>query len=89
MLYEEEPDDPQGKRFVGTVLWRTEMAAGPGRPPDLAVRGDIDIPERQMTVTLSIRRNTDQSLPASHTIEIMFNVPADSRPAGSRTCRAC
>ena len=28
----------------------------------------------------SIRRNTDQTLPASHTIEITFNLPAD-RPA--------
>jgi len=26
---------------------------------------------------MSIRRNTDQALPASHTVEIMFNVPAD------------
>jgi hypothetical protein len=42
------------------------------------VRGDIDIPERNLTVTLSLRRNTDQSLPASHTIEIMFNLPTDS-----------
>jgi hypothetical protein len=79
VLYEEDPQDPQGKRYVGTVLWRSEMKAGaPGRPPELAVRGDIDIPERNLTVTLSLRRNTDQSLPASHTIEIMFNLPTDS-----------
>jgi hypothetical protein len=83
VLYEEDPQDPQGKRFVGTVLWRTEMkAAAPGRPPELAVRGDIDVPERQMTVTWSLRRNTDQSLPASHTIEIMFNLPADAPSGG-------
>jgi hypothetical protein len=30
-----------------------------------------------MTVTWSLRRNTDKALPASHTIEIMFNLPAD------------
>jgi hypothetical protein len=83
VLYEEEPDDPQGKRFVGTVLWRTEMRpATPGRPPELAVRGDVDVPERQMKVTLSFRRNTDASLPASHTIEIVFTVPADSPSGG-------
>jgi hypothetical protein len=28
-------------------------------------------------MTWSIRRNTDKALPASHTIEIMFNLPAD------------
>jgi len=33
-------------------------------------------------VTWSLRRNTDQSLPASHTIEIMFNLPADSSSGG-------
>jgi hypothetical protein len=83
VLYEEEPDDPQGKRFVGTVLWRTEMRpATPGRPPELAVRGDVDVPERQMKVTLSFRRNTDASLPASHTIEIVFTVPADAPSGG-------
>jgi hypothetical protein len=30
-----------------------------------------------MTATWSLRRNTDKTLPASHTIEIKFNVPAD------------
>jgi hypothetical protein len=83
VLYEEEPDDPQGKRFVGTVLWRTEMRpATPGRPPELAVRADIDVPDRKMSVTLSFRRNTDASLPASHTVEIVFNLPADSPSGG-------
>jgi hypothetical protein len=83
VLYEEEPDDPQGKRYIGTVVWRTEMRpASPGRPPELAVRGDIEVPERNMSVTLSLRRNSDQSLPASHTIEIVFTLPADSTSGG-------
>ena len=30
-----------------------------------------------MTVTWSMRRNTDKALPASYTIETMFNLPAD------------
>jgi len=30
-----------------------------------------------MTVTWSLRRNTDKALPASHTIETMFNLTAD------------
>jgi hypothetical protein len=83
VLYEEEPDDPAGKRFVGTVLWRTEMRpATPGRPPELAVRGDIEVPDRKMSVTLSFRRNTDASLPASHTIEIVFTLPTDTPSGG-------
>jgi len=83
VLYEEDPADPQGKRFVGTAVWRTESkAAAAGRPPEFAVRADIEIPERKMSVTWSLRRNTDQSLPASHTIEIVFNLPNDATSGG-------
>jgi len=78
VLYEEDPNDPQGRRFVGSAIWRTEtVSPGPGLSPELAVRADIEIPDRRMTVTWSLRRNTDKALPASHTIEIMFNLPAD------------
>jgi hypothetical protein len=78
VLYEEDPADPQGKRFVGNAVWRTEtVSPGPGLAPELAIRADLDIPERNMTATMSIRRNTDQALPATHTIELMFNIPAD------------
>jgi hypothetical protein len=78
VLYEEDSNNPQGKRFVGSAIWRTEtVSPGAGLAPELAVRADIEIPERRMTMTWSLRRNTDQSLPASHTVEIMFNLPAD------------
>ena len=78
VLYEEDPNDPKGKRFVGSAIWRTEtVSPGAGLAPELAVRADIEIPDRRMTVTWSLRRNTDKALPASHTIEIMFNLPAD------------
>jgi hypothetical protein len=78
VLYEEDPADPQGKRYVGSAIWRTEtITPGPGAAPDLAVRADLEIPERRITMTFSLRRNSDQALPASHTIEITFNLPAD------------
>jgi len=83
VLYEEDPADAQGKRFVGTAVWRTETKPGAaGRPPELAVRADIEIPDRKMSVTWSLRRNTDQALPASHTIEIVFNMPNDTVTGG-------
>jgi hypothetical protein len=83
VLYEEDPTNPQGKRYVGSAVWRTEtVSPGPGLAPELAVRADIEVPERQMTVTFSLRRNTDQALPASHTIEIMFNLPPDFAGGG-------
>ena len=82
VLYEEDPADPNGKRFVGSAIWRTEtVSPGPGLPPELAVRADVEVPERKLAMTWSFRRNTDKGLPATHTIEIMFKLPADF-PAG-------
>jgi hypothetical protein len=83
VLYEEDPNDPQGKRYVGSAIWRTDtVSPGPGLAPELAVRADVEIPERRMRMTWSLRRNTDKALPASHTIEIMFTLPADFDQGG-------
>jgi hypothetical protein len=83
VLYDEDPNDPQGKRYVGSAIWRTEtVSPGPGLAPELAVRADIEIPERKLRMTWSLRRNTDKALPASHTIEIMFTLPADFPEGG-------
>src|SRR5262249_38796327 len=70
VLYEEDPADPYGKRFVGSAIWRTEtVTPGPGQPPELAIRADVEVPERKLAMTWSLRRNTDKSLPATHTVE--------------------
>jgi hypothetical protein len=83
VLYDEDPSDPQGKRYVGSALWRTEtISPGPGLAPELAIRADIEIPERKLRMTWSLRRNTDKALPASHTIEIMFTLSADFPEGG-------
>jgi hypothetical protein len=78
VLYEEDPADPAGKRFVGSAIWRTEtVSPGPNQPPELAIRADVEIPDRKLAMTWSLRRNTDPGLPASHTIEIVFKLPTD------------
>ncbi len=83
VLYEEDPNNPQGVRYVGSAIWRTEtVSPGPGLAPELAVRADVDIPERHVRMTWSLRRNTDKALPASHTIEVQFSLPADFPEGG-------
>lgn len=83
VLYDEDPSDPKGKRYVGSAVWRTEtVSPGPGLAPELAVRADVEIPERRLRMTWSLRRNTDKALPASHTIEIMFTLPTDFAEGG-------
>jgi hypothetical protein len=78
-LYEENPGGQQQfQNFPGTVVWRTEsVSVGPGRAPDLALRIEIEIPDRKMNISLLLRRNTDASFPASHTLEIQFDTPGD------------
>jgi hypothetical protein len=83
VLYEEDPNNPNGNQYVGSVVWRTEsVPPAPGQPPDIAVRGDIEIPEQKISARWSLRRNDDKALPASHTVEVMFTLPADFAHGG-------
>jgi len=83
VLYEEDQNDPAGKRFTGQAVWRTEMASpAPGQPAEMVVRADIDIPDQKIGLKWSLRRNTDKQLPASHMVEVMFNLPADFAHGG-------
>jgi hypothetical protein len=83
VLYDEDPSDPKGKQYVGSVIWRTEqIKATAGQKADIAVRADIEIPDRKFKMTMSFRRNTDTSLPASHTAELTFILPPDFAGGG-------
>jgi hypothetical protein len=83
VLYEEDAADPYGKRYVGWVIWRTETASpGLGQPPEIGIDAEIEVPERKLALTWSLRRNDDRTLPASHVVEIMFKLPTDF-PSGS------
>jgi hypothetical protein len=83
VLYDEDPSDPKGKQYVGSVIWRTEPVKASGnQKADIAVRADIEIPDRKFKMTMSFRRNTDTSLPASHTAELTFILPQDFSGGG-------
>ena len=78
VLYEEDPNDPQGKRWAGSAVWQTEsVSPGTGKPPELGVRANIEIPDRKMSIAWTLRRETDQNRSTSHTIEIVFKLPSD------------
>ncbi len=77
VLYEEDPGKPTGNRFAGETRWR--VATSPdtmGGAAETVVRAHIAVPERGMVLEASFRRNRDRSLPASHTIELIFTLPA-------------
>jgi hypothetical protein len=90
VLYEEDPQDPQGKRYVGNVLWRTETKAGaPGRPSGARSARRHRYPRAQHERDLVAAPEHRSIAAGEHTIEIMFNLPAIRRRAACRTCRAC
>jgi len=82
VLYEEDPTDSKGKRYAGGVIWRTEnVSPASGMPPELVVKADLNMADAKTAVSMTFRRNTDRTMPASHVVEIKFDRPRDT-PAG-------
>jgi hypothetical protein len=77
VYYEEDPSNPQQPRaFPGRALWRLEgVNTGQGQPLETAVRAVVEVPETGIVLNLLMRRNSDPTLPASHTIELNFATP--------------
>jgi hypothetical protein len=75
------PDTPERvKTFVGNVVWRLDnVSRGPGQPLAVGVRAEIDLPDAKLKAVMLIQKNTDETLPASHTIELRF-IPAEGGP---------
>ncbi|MCL2716706.1 MAG: hypothetical protein FWD68_19635 [Alphaproteobacteria bacterium] len=72
-------EDQKAKKIPGTVIWRFE----PGNnPSEGVVRAVVDFPERKLKVQLTLQRNTEPALPASHTAELSFITPPDSPNGG-------
>jgi hypothetical protein len=66
--------DPQKPKIdLGTAVWSLiPPAAGPAQAAGPTVQAEIDIPEVKMHATVTIRKNTDASLPATHTMDLRF-----------------
>lgn len=84
-LAEQDDKGDPAKHFTGSVTWQVGKEAHSGRAAPLEVRADIVFPERGMSVLWVLRRNTDRSLPATHTIEVKFKLPANFPSAGITT----
>jgi len=75
-LYEERLGQASPVAVPGTVVWREKSGSEDGKP-DPAIEASLDVPGRKITALLTFKRNTDSSLPASHIIEIVFDLPKD------------
>ncbi len=78
IFYEERTGTEAGTADQGAIVWSvTQDSPGLDQPEEPAIRGDLTIPERNIKLQLTIKRNGDKSLPASHIIEMAFSTPAD------------
>lgn len=77
-LIEENPQDPQQPKMApGRAFWRLDAVnGGQGEPLETVVRATVEVPQAGMSLLLTLKRNRDTALPASHTMELSFTTPA-------------
>ncbi|QKC81326.1 hypothetical protein [Mesorhizobium sp. NZP2077] len=76
IFYEERTSTAQGSADPGSIVWSlVQESPGGDLPPEPAIRAEATIPGKDIQLRMTIRRNTDQTLPASHIIEMIFLTP--------------
>jgi hypothetical protein len=66
----DNPDKPVVS--LGSTVWSL-IPAAPGQPASVAVKAEADIPDLKMHATMTLRKNTDPTLQATHTIDLKFS----------------
>jgi hypothetical protein len=72
-------DNPQKPVVsLGSTVWSL-IPAAPGQPATVAVKAEADIPDLKMHAAMTLRKNTDPTLQATHTMDLKFSF-ADGAP---------
>ena len=57
-------------------MWSlVQESPGNNLPKEPAIRAEAKIPGKDLQLTMTIKRNVDKTIPASHTIELIFITP--------------
>jgi hypothetical protein len=76
VFYEEKTGTEEGTVDTGAVVWSVvQDSPGADQPAEAAIRGEVNVPDKGIQLKLTIKRNGDKTLPASHIIELAFTVP--------------
>ena len=79
LLVEAPNEENKVKTYLGTVVWKlSTLNEGQADAATLAVEADIDLPDDKTKAIVTFQKNTDSSLPASHTIKVRFMVQPGS-----------
>jgi hypothetical protein len=66
-------DNPQKPVVsLGSTVWSL-IPPAPNQPATVAVKAEADIPDLKMHATMTLRKNTDPTLQATHTIDLKFS----------------
>ncbi len=75
-LYEEGGAGAGATRTNAAVAWTTRNESlAEGLAPEPVIIGNMEVPEKNLSMGIEIKRNVDEALSASHIIELRFNVP--------------
>ena len=79
-LFEQDTATGNVLPYIGTAKWKLDVSAPQGASLEktTTIRAELNLLEkRDMLVLIKIDKNLDPDLPASHTIEVVFDVPPD------------
>ncbi len=83
IFYEEGTSNADGSANPGSIVWSVvQESPGAGQPPEPAIRAEATIPSKDLQLRMTIRRNADKTLPASHIIEMIFITPPNFEGGG-------
>lgn len=73
IFYEERTTASDSTAQTGATVWSVvQESPGGDLPPEPAIRAEVTVPSKGLQLRMTIRRNADPSLPASHIIEMIF-----------------
>ncbi|MEC5322778.1 hypothetical protein [Aurantimonas sp. A3-2-R12] len=76
LFYQERTETLPGTQESGDVVWSVvNESPAEGQPSEPAIRAEAQIPDENLEMIMTIRRNADSTLPASHVIELLFTTP--------------
>lgn len=76
IFYEERTNVAEASAEPGSIVWSlVQESPGGDLPAEAAIRAEATIPGKDIQLRMTIRRNADQTLPASHIVEVIFLTP--------------
>lgn len=76
IFYEERTNVAEASAEPGSIVWSlVQESPGGDQPPEPAIRAEATIPGKDIQLRMTIRRNADKTLPASHIVEVIFLTP--------------